>query len=140
GIVVVDEGQFRRLPGAIAVHRAGLALLLGNLGLSEEYARRALDLVPEDDHLGRGGAATLLGLAWWAGGDLEPRTSIVRRWHGEFAAGRAPRRRSRLHHGTGRYTNWVVSVRPCAPTSRHCSLRRTTARRCCGVRRTCTSA
>src|SRR5438874_8254781 len=72
GMVVVDEGQFRRLPGAIAVHRAGLALLLGNLALTEEHARRALDLVPEDDHLGRGGAAALLGLAWWAGGDLEP--------------------------------------------------------------------
>ena len=72
GMVVVDEGQFRRLPGAIAVHRAGLALLLGDLALTEEHARRALDLVPEDDHLGRGGAAALLGLAWWAGGDLEP--------------------------------------------------------------------
>src|SRR5712671_2716849 len=33
GMVVVDEGQFRRLPGAIAVHRAGLALLLGDLAL-----------------------------------------------------------------------------------------------------------
>src|SRR5207302_4538485 len=72
GMVIVDEGQFRRLPGAIAVHRAGHALLLGDLAQTEEHARRALDLVPEDDHLGRVGAAALLGLAWWAGGDLEP--------------------------------------------------------------------
>ena len=36
-----------------------------------KYARRALDLVPEDDHLGRGAAAALLGLASWASGDLE---------------------------------------------------------------------
>ena len=31
GMVVVDEEQFRRLPGAIAVHRAGHALLMGKL-------------------------------------------------------------------------------------------------------------
>ena len=30
------------------------------------HARRALDLAAEDDHLGRGGAAALLGLAHWA--------------------------------------------------------------------------
>jgi LuxR family maltose regulon positive regulatory protein len=35
------------------------------------YARRALDLVPEDDHFLRGAAAALLGLASWASGDLE---------------------------------------------------------------------
>ena len=35
------------------------------------YARRALDLVSEDDHLRRGAAAGLLGLASWASGDLE---------------------------------------------------------------------
>jgi len=85
-MVVVDEGQFRRLPGAIAVHRAGLALVLGNLALTVEHARRALELAPQDDHLGRGGAAALLGLAWWASGDLEPA-------HQSYAAGRASLRR-----------------------------------------------
>ena len=35
------------------------------------YARRALDLAPEDDHLTRGGAAGFLGLAAWTSGDLE---------------------------------------------------------------------
>src|SRR5450631_2812044 len=39
GMVVVDEGQFHRLPGAIAVHRAGHALVLGNLALTVEHAR-----------------------------------------------------------------------------------------------------
>jgi ATP/maltotriose-dependent transcriptional regulator MalT len=90
GMIVVDEGQFRRLPGAVAVHRAGHALLLGNLGLTEKYARRALDLAPEDDHLGRGGAAALLGLAWWASGNLEPA-------HQSYAAGRASLRRAGHH-------------------------------------------
>ena len=35
------------------------------------YARRALDLVAEDDHFRRGAAAALLGLASWTSGDLE---------------------------------------------------------------------
>ena len=67
---VVNEAEFRRLPGAIAIHRAGLALMLGNVADTIKYARRALDLIPEDDFLGRGGAAGLLGLSLWRGGDL----------------------------------------------------------------------
>ena len=90
GMVVLDEEQFRRLPGAIAVHRAGHALVLGNLALTVEHARRALELAPQDDHLGRGGAAALLGLAWWASGDLEPA-------HRSYAAGRASLRRVGHH-------------------------------------------
>jgi LuxR family maltose regulon positive regulatory protein len=71
GVVVVDEEGFRRLPGSIALHRAGRALILGDLAETVRHARRALDLAPEDDQLGRGGAAALLGLATWASGDLE---------------------------------------------------------------------
>ena len=70
-MVVVDEVQFRHLPGTIAVYRAGQALALGNVADTVTYARRALDLVPEDDHLQRGAAMALLGLAAWTGGDLE---------------------------------------------------------------------
>ena len=70
GMVVVDEEEFRRLPGSIAVYRAGQALALGNMPATVQYARRALDLVPEEDHLWRGAAAALLGLASWASGDL----------------------------------------------------------------------
>jgi LuxR family transcriptional regulator, maltose regulon positive regulatory protein len=35
------------------------------------HARRALELSPGDEHLGRAAAAGLLGLAFWASGDLE---------------------------------------------------------------------
>ena len=70
-MVVVDEVAFRQLPGQIAVHRAGLALILGDLAGAAAHARRALDLVGEDDHLSRGGAAALLALASWTIGDLE---------------------------------------------------------------------
>ena len=70
-MVVVDEEEFRRLPGAIAIYRAGQALALGDVPETVTYARRALELVPEEDHLGRGAATALLGLAYWTSGDLE---------------------------------------------------------------------
>jgi len=70
-MVVVDEAEFRRLPGSIAVYRAGQAQARGEVANTMKYARQALDLVPEDDHLRRGSAAGLLGLAYWTSGDLE---------------------------------------------------------------------
>ena len=70
-MVVVDEVAFRRLPGSIAVHRAGQARLLGDVAGTIAHARRALELVAEDDHLERGGGAALLALASWTTGDLE---------------------------------------------------------------------
>lgn len=71
GMIVVDEEEFRRLPSVIAVYRAGLALVLGDVPAVMQYARRALELVPENDHLPRGAATALLGLALWRNGDLE---------------------------------------------------------------------
>jgi LuxR family transcriptional regulator, maltose regulon positive regulatory protein len=70
-MVVVNEEEFRRLPRAIAMYRAGLALAQGDVPETVTYARRALDLAPEEDHLGRGAAAGLMGLAFWTDGDLE---------------------------------------------------------------------
>ncbi len=46
-MVVADEEAFRHLPGAIAVARAGLALVLGDVAGTVNYARLALDLVPD---------------------------------------------------------------------------------------------
>jgi LuxR family maltose regulon positive regulatory protein len=70
-MVVVDEEEFRLLPAAIAISRAGLALVTGDVAGTVKYARWALDMVPEDDYLRRGSAAVLLGLAAWTSGDLE---------------------------------------------------------------------
>ena len=70
-MVVVDQAAFRRLPGSIAVHRAGQARILGDQTGTIHHARRALELVGEDDHLERGSAAALLALASWTTGDLE---------------------------------------------------------------------
>ncbi len=70
-MVVVDEVEFRRLPGSIAMHRAGLALAVGNVPATIECARQVLGLAAQDDHLMHGAAAALMGLATWTIGDLE---------------------------------------------------------------------
>ena len=70
-MVVVDEEEFRDLPGTIAIYRAAIAQSEGNVADTMKYARQVLDLVPEDDHLRRGSAAGFLGLAYWTSGDLE---------------------------------------------------------------------
>jgi LuxR family maltose regulon positive regulatory protein len=71
GMVVVDEEEFRRLPGKIALIRAGQALDRGDMPETVKNARRVLDLAPEDDLLMLGGAASQLGLVAWTSGDLE---------------------------------------------------------------------
>ena len=71
GMVVVDEEEFRRLPGMIALLRAAQALARGDMPETVKNARRVLDLAPEDDYLMLGGAASPLGLAAWASGDLD---------------------------------------------------------------------
>jgi LuxR family maltose regulon positive regulatory protein len=71
GMVVVDEEEFRRLPGMIALLRAAQALAQGDMPEAVKNAQRVLDLAPKDAHLMLGGAASVLGLAAWARGDLE---------------------------------------------------------------------
>ena len=46
------------------------AQALGDVPGTVTYARRALDLTPEANLLGRGQATALLGLTYWASGDL----------------------------------------------------------------------
>jgi LuxR family maltose regulon positive regulatory protein len=71
GMVVVDEEEYRRLPAAIELYRAGPALARGDLPGTIRHARRAMDLSPEEDHLVRAAAAGMSGLAFWTSGDLE---------------------------------------------------------------------
>ncbi len=81
-VVVVDDLAFRRLPGQIAMYRAGQALISGEVAASMTHARRALTLAGPDDHLGRGGPSALLGLAYWTAGDLES----AYRWYADGMA------------------------------------------------------
>jgi LuxR family maltose regulon positive regulatory protein len=70
-MVVVDDEELPRLRGTIELYRAALALARGDVLGTMRHAHRALDLSPEDDHLSRAAPAGLLGLAYWASGDLE---------------------------------------------------------------------
>jgi LuxR family maltose regulon positive regulatory protein len=71
GMVVVDEAEFRRLPGMIALLRTAQALARGDMPETVKNARQVLDIAPENDYLMIGGAASTLGLAAWTSGDLE---------------------------------------------------------------------
>ena len=82
GMIVVDDQAFRDLPASIAIHRAGLARLLGDVDGTMAHARAALELVGEDDLVSRAAAAALLGLASWSRGDLEAGT----RWYEDAIA------------------------------------------------------
>jgi len=96
-MVVVDEKEFRGLPSAIAMYRAGQALVLGDVAGTIAQARRAL---------ARRAPGTRV---------LDERGSrrsdpLVCRCHGKPGEGRAPLRRDRLLHRTCRHP-------PCAGAS-----------------------
>ncbi|MBI5034404.1 MAG: tetratricopeptide repeat protein [Chloroflexi bacterium] len=69
-MVVVDQEQFKSLPATIAVGRAYIAQTLGNIPDTVRYASRVLELT-EADPFRHSQASMLLGMAYWASGDLE---------------------------------------------------------------------
>jgi LuxR family maltose regulon positive regulatory protein len=70
-VVVRDEDGYRRLPAQIAIYRAALAQAAGDISGAATMARRALDLVGDNDEFERGAAAGFLGLVHWGSGELE---------------------------------------------------------------------
>ena len=70
-MVVVDEEEFQALPVTIASARAYKAQALGDVPATIRHTSRALEHLPEDDVLGRAIPLALLGLAYWASGELE---------------------------------------------------------------------
>jgi LuxR family maltose regulon positive regulatory protein len=62
--------ELRTLPATVAIFRASAAQARGDTAASQQYARKALELVGPDDHMARGGAAGFLGMAAWADGNL----------------------------------------------------------------------
>ncbi len=68
--VVADHEEFQYLPGSIASARTYLALALGDMPGTVNYARQALDFLPEEEHLRRGTPGAILGLAYWAEGNV----------------------------------------------------------------------
>jgi LuxR family maltose regulon positive regulatory protein len=71
-----DVELVRRVRSEVALYRAGLAQVTGDLTGAVTHAGRVLDLVGQDEHLLRGAAAGLLGLAHWSSGDL----ATAHRW------------------------------------------------------------
>jgi len=71
-MVVEDEEEFQSLPATIAIARAYLAQALGNITDTIKHASQALSLLAVSDHISRGPASALLGLAYWSKGELEP--------------------------------------------------------------------
>ena len=70
-MVVIDEEEFLRLPGAIQTYWAALALVRGDTPATVRHANLAIGRAAADDHLTRAGASALLGLAFWGDGRLE---------------------------------------------------------------------
>ena len=71
GLVVRDEAGLARLPSAIAMYRAAVALIGGDPVATIAQADRAVTLAAEDDHLILSAASALSGLASWGSGDLD---------------------------------------------------------------------
>ncbi len=69
--VVLDETELARLPSAIAMYRAALALVGGDPSATVRHAERAVALAVEDDPLVLSAASALSGLASWGSGDLD---------------------------------------------------------------------
>ena len=70
-VVVLDEAEHVRLPGAIQTYRAALALIGGDPDATVEHADRAIATAAPGDDLTISAASALSGLAWWGRGDLE---------------------------------------------------------------------
>ena len=69
--VFVDEEDFRRLPGFVAMYHAAIALAQGDVASTMKHAGQVLAVAREADDFLRGAASSLLGLALWTSGDLE---------------------------------------------------------------------
>ncbi|WP_245900242.1 LuxR C-terminal-related transcriptional regulator [Geodermatophilus normandii] len=77
-----DEAVVRVVRSQVAVYRAAQARLTGDLQGTVTHAERVLELAGDDEHLVRGSAAGLLGLAHWTSGDLD----AAHRWWNESRA------------------------------------------------------
>ena len=68
--VYAEEEDFRRMPGLVSMYHAAIALIHADVTNTMKHARQVLKFAREDDDLLRGSVSSLLGLAFWASGDL----------------------------------------------------------------------
>ncbi len=70
-IAIVDPSEVNMLPGMLATGRALQSQSAGDGYATIKHARRAIEVLPAEDMLWRGGATAILGLASWLSGELE---------------------------------------------------------------------
>jgi LuxR family maltose regulon positive regulatory protein len=70
-LIVEDPEQLKSLPATIAIGRAYIAQALGNIPDTVKYASQVLDLVPEGDNFRHAQASMMLGMTYWASGNLQ---------------------------------------------------------------------
>ena len=70
-LVVLEEAELARLPGAMETYRAALALVAGDPAGTVIHADRAIASAAPGDDLTIAAASALSGLASWGAGDLE---------------------------------------------------------------------
>ena len=66
-----ENNQYKSLPGVLSTARALVSQADGDITLAITHAQQALDFLPKDETLWRGGTIAILGLASWSTGDLE---------------------------------------------------------------------
>ena len=76
-LVFLDEGALAKVPATVAMYHAAFALVHGDPAATIRHAGLALARAAPGDHLARGAAEALSGLACWTGGDLE----AAHRWY-----------------------------------------------------------
>ncbi len=115
GMVVVDTAELARLPGAIEMYRAALALIRGDVPATLQHAQLAIDRAADDDDAVRAGAAGLSGLALWSRGDLECRPSCLFPLCRSAPTGREPLRHPGLLDHAGGHPQHTRSPERRAP-------------------------
>lgn len=76
-MVVTDHQQFPLIPGRLANVQAICAQVSGDIAGMVHHAKRALELLPKEDYLWRGGTTVILGFNSWANGDLEIAHQVI---------------------------------------------------------------
>ena len=135
GLVVLEDAELARVPGAIQTYRAALALVAGDPAGTVAHAELAIASAAPGDDLTVAAAAALSGLASWGNGDLEAAHRGYSVAVERPGARREHRRRARLldhprrpadHPGTARRRR--AHLRRRSPSRRRPRGRRTTAR------------
>jgi hypothetical protein len=121
-MIFVNEAEFRRLPGAIAMYRAGQALALANLPDTMTYARRVFDSLRRRTISGAGRQQRSWDLPSGRAGIWRQRTSrLPRTWRSCKWPGTSPTRLEAYLPWQIYGSRRVVSTMPSVSMRGHCN-------------------